>query len=148
MTFTIPPDLQKYLNEIDTFIKTVIAPLQASSDNERFFDHRREHSRTDWSNRGLPHDSWEALLSQARQLADEAGFFRFVLPEEYGGKNGSQLWMAVIRMHLARKGLGLFNDLQNEFSIIGNFPDVLMVREFGTRGTFCLILVLDGRGRK
>lgn len=40
--------------------------------------------------------------------------------------------MAVIRMHLARKGLGLFNDLQNEHSIVGNFPDILMVREFGT----------------
>ena len=40
--------------------------------------------------------------------------------------------MAVIRMHLAKKGLGLFNDLQNEHSVVGNFPDVLMVREFGT----------------
>jgi hypothetical protein len=32
--------------------------------------------------------------------------------------------MAVIRMHLAKKGLGLFNDLQNEHSIVGNFPDM------------------------
>ena len=32
--------------------------------------------------------------------------------------------LAVIRMHLARKGLGLFNDLQNEHSIVGNFPDM------------------------
>lgn len=40
--------------------------------------------------------------------------------------------MAVIRMHLAKTGLGLFNDLQNEHSVVGNFPDVLMVREFGT----------------
>jgi len=35
-------------------------------------------------------------------------------------------------MHLAKKGLGLFNDLQNEHSIVGNFPDILMVKEFGT----------------
>jgi acyl-CoA dehydrogenase len=49
-----------------------------------------------------------------------------------GGKEGSQLWMAVIREHLAAKGLGLFNDLQNEHSIVGNNPFVLMFREFAT----------------
>jgi acyl-CoA dehydrogenase len=32
--------------------------------------------------------------------------------------------MAAIRMHLTKKGLGLFNDLQNEHSIVGNFPDM------------------------
>ena len=40
--------------------------------------------------------------------------------------------MAVIQEHLASKGLGLFNDLQNEHSIVGNFPDVIMVQHFGT----------------
>ena len=30
--------------------------------------------------------------------------------------------MAIVREHLARRGLGLHNDLQNESSIIGNFP--------------------------
>ncbi len=39
--------------------------------------------------------------------------------------------MAVIREHLAAKGLGLFNDLQNEHSIVGNNPFVLMIRDFG-----------------
>lgn len=38
--------------------------------------------------------------------------------------------MAVIREHLAAKGLGLFNDLQNEHSVCGNFPDVIMVYVF------------------
>ncbi|PMD24745.1 acyl-CoA dehydrogenase NM domain-like protein, partial [Hyaloscypha hepaticicola] len=132
MSFSIPQDLVTYLHTIDDFIITRIAPLQASNDNERFFDHRREHSRTDWDHQGLPRDDWEELLAQARNLADEAGFYRFCLPEEFGGKNGSNLWMAVIRMHLARKGLGLFNDLQNEHSVVGNFPDILMVKEFGT----------------
>ncbi len=42
--------------------------------------------------------------------------------------------MAIIREHLARKGLGLHNDLQNESSIVGNFPTVLMMRDFGTDG--------------
>lgn len=134
MNFSLPPDLENYLAEIDNFVATKITPLQASGDNERFFDHRREHARTDWDNKGLPRDEWEDLLAEARKLADEAGFYRFCLPEEFGGKNGGNLCMAVIRMHLAKKGLGLFNDLQNEHSIIGNFPDVLMVREFGTQG--------------
>ena len=40
--------------------------------------------------------------------------------------------MAIIREHLATKGLGLFNDLQNESSIVGNFPTVLMMRDHGT----------------
>lgn len=134
MNFSVPSDLTDYLADIDRFITSKIAPLQAAHDNERFFDHRREHSRTDWDNGGLPRDEWEELLAKARNLADEAGFYRFCLPEEFGGRNGSNLWMATIRMHLARKGLGLFNDLQNEHSIVGNFPDVLMVREFGTQG--------------
>jgi acyl-CoA dehydrogenase len=45
MSFTIPPDLVTYLKDIDHFIDTKIAPLQASNDNNRFFDHRREHAR-------------------------------------------------------------------------------------------------------
>jgi acyl-CoA dehydrogenase len=64
-------------------------------------------------------------------MADAAGHYRFALPREYGGQDGSNLWMAVIREHLAAKGLGLFNDLQNEHSIVGNNPFVLMIRDFG-----------------
>ncbi|MGH8518846.1 MAG: acyl-CoA dehydrogenase, partial [Panacagrimonas sp.] len=45
---------------------------------------------------------------------------------------GSNLWMAVIREHLAAKGLGLHNDLQNEHSIVGNFPVIVMLRDFGS----------------
>lgn len=40
------------------------------------------------------------------------------------GNNIDSRFQAVIRMHLAKKGLGLFNDLQNEHSIVGNFPDM------------------------
>ena len=42
--------------------------------------------------------------------------------------------MAAIRMHLSKSAPSLANDLQNEHSVVGNFPDVLMVREFGTEG--------------
>ncbi|OCL14423.1 acyl-CoA dehydrogenase NM domain-like protein [Glonium stellatum] len=137
MNFSLPPDLVQYLKDLDTFIETKIKPLQDRDDNNRFFDYRREHARTDWDNGGLPRQEWEDLLHESRRLADEAGFYRLSLPREYGGQNasdgrGSNLWMAVIREHLAAKGLGLFNDLQTEHSMVGNFPDIIMVQHFGT----------------
>ena len=132
MLFEIPKDITDYLGELDAFIESTIKPLQAKDDNERFFDHRREHARTDWDNDGLPRHEWEELLTQMRRLADDAGHFRYAIPEEFGGKNGSNLAMAVIRHHLAAKGLGLHNDLQNESSIVGNLVQVLMLRDFGT----------------
>jgi alkylation response protein AidB-like acyl-CoA dehydrogenase len=136
MNFSIPSDLRSYLADLDAFIETKITPLQHRADNNRFFDHRREHARTDWENGGLPRKEWEDLLAESRRLADEAGFYRLSLPKKYGGQNsadgrGSNLWMAVIREHLASKGLGLFNDLQNEHSMVGNFPDVVMLLHFG-----------------
>lgn len=132
MDFNLPADLIAYLAEIDAFIEREIRPLQAQDDNERFFDHRREWARTDFEAGGLPRPEWEALLAEAKRRSDEAGFLRFALPKEYGGRDGSNLWMAVIREHLAAKGLGLHNDLQNEHSIIVNNPFVLMFRDFGT----------------
>jgi acyl-CoA dehydrogenase len=132
MDFDLPADLQAYLRELDTFIAEQIAPLQARDDHQRFFDHRREWARTDFENDGLPRPEWEALLKQVRRLADAAGHLRFALPTAYGGQDGSNLWMAVIREHLAAKGLGLHNDLQTEHSIVANNPFVLMLRDFGT----------------
>lgn len=136
MNFSIPDDLKAYLASLDKFIEEKITPLQMKDDNNRFFDHRREHARTDWDNQGLPRKEWEDLLTESRKLADEAGFYRLSLPSQYGGQNspdgrGSNLWMAVIRDHLAAKGLGLFNDLQTEHSMVGNFPDVIMLLHFG-----------------
>ena len=49
-----------------------------------------------------------------------------------GGKDGTNLGMAVIREHLARKGLGLHNDLQNEHSIVGNNLGVILMTLYGT----------------
>ena len=132
MDFNLPPELLAYLAELDDFIVREINPLQAQDDNQRFFDHRREWARTDFEAGGLPRPEWEALLAQARQKADTAGHLRFALPRQYGGQDGSHLWMAVIREHLAARGLGLHNDLQNEHSIVANNPFVLMFRDFGT----------------
>jgi acyl-CoA dehydrogenase len=132
MDFDLPPELVAYLAELDRFIEATIKPLEESDDNVRFFDHRREWARTDFENGGLPRHDWEELLSRAVKLADEAGYWRFSAPAAYGGKDGSNLWMAVIRDHLAARGLGLHNDLQTEHSIVGNFPFVAMFEAFGT----------------
>ena len=133
MDFDLPADLQAYLRELDHFIAEKIAPLQARDDNQRFFDHRREWARTDFDNDGLPRPEWEALLKQVRRLADARRPPALcACPRPYGGQDGSNLWMAVIREHLAAKGLGLHNDLQTEHSIVANNPFVLMLRDFGT----------------
>jgi len=133
MDFNVPKELIEYLAKIDAFVDAEIKPLQAQDDNERFFDHRREWARTDFDKGGLPRPEWEALLEKAKALADKAGFFRFSLPTEFGGQGGGNLWMAVIREHLATQGLGLHNDLQNEHSVVGNFPFIVMLRDFGTQ---------------
>jgi acyl-CoA dehydrogenase len=137
--FDIPADLTTFLSDLDAFIASTITPLQHSHDNDRFFDHRREDARTDWTAGGLPSSDWEALLREATRLVDAAGFFRAPLSSALGGRDIGNLWMAVIREHLASKGLGLFNDLQNEHSVVGNFPDVLMVTEFGTEAQQALV---------
>ena len=130
MNFELPAELSDYLAVLDAFIEEEIKPLEKQDDNIRFFDHRREWARTDFENGGLPRPEWEELMREAKKRADKAGHFRFGLPEEYGGQNGSNLAMAVIREHLARKGLGLHNDLQTEHSIVANFPQILMLRDF------------------
>ena len=132
MNFDIPKDIADYLDVLDDFIDKVIKPLEQSNDNIRFFDHRREDARTDWDRGGLPNEEWEQLLVEAKQLADDAGHYRYPLPEEYGGQNGTNLGMAIIREHLAAKGLGLHNDLQNEHSIVGNAVGVLLMIHYGT----------------
>jgi alkylation response protein AidB-like acyl-CoA dehydrogenase len=130
--FNLPAALIQRLAELDEFIDREIRPLQEQDDNQRFFDHRREFSRTDIEHGGVPHPDWEALLGEMATRADRAGWLRYALPKEVGGSGGSNLDMAVIREHLAAKGLGLHNDLQNEASVVGNFPVVHMMLEFGT----------------
>jgi alkylation response protein AidB-like acyl-CoA dehydrogenase len=128
----LPQDIADLLQEIDAFIEAEIRPLEAEDDNARFFDHRREYSRTDFERGGIPRREWEALLEEMVARADRAGLFRYALPEELGGRGGSNLAMAIVREHLNRLGIGLHNDPQSEISMIGNFPSVLLAHEFGT----------------
>lgn len=132
MNFDLPLALADYLAELDAFIERKIKPLEEQDDNIRFFDHRREYARTNWDKGGIPSEEWEALLAEARRRADAAGHYRYASPKEYGGHDGTNLSMAVIREHLASKGLGLHCDLQNEHAIVANNVGLLLILEYGS----------------
>src|ERR1700722_6695601 len=119
MNFDLPTEILDKLRELDAFIEREIKPLEQR--NIQFFDHRREFARTNWEKDGQPRDEWNDLIAQMERLADQAGHLRYGLPVECGGKAASTLAIAAIREHLAGKGLGLHNDLQDESSVWGNF---------------------------
>ena len=132
MDFEVPTEIADFLTEVDQFIKDKIVPLENEGDNIRFFDHRREDARTDWDRGGLPNQEWEALLHQAKQLAVDAGIYNYPFPAEFGGRNGGNLGMAIVREHLATRGLGLHNDLQNEHAVVGNNLGLMLMLRYGS----------------
>jgi acyl-CoA dehydrogenase len=85
MLFEIPQDITDYLAVLDDFIEREIKPIENRDDNIRFFDHRREHARTDWDNDGHPRAGWWALLAEMRSVANRAGHYRYAIPAEFGG---------------------------------------------------------------
>lgn len=130
MDFAVPAEIEELKAEVDAFIEDEIEPLER--EYPEFFDYRREYARTDWENDGLPTEAWEELLEEQRVRADEAGLYRYMLPERWGGRDGSNLGMAIIREHLAQKGPGLHNVLQSEDSIVGNFASAELLMEYGS----------------
>jgi acyl-CoA dehydrogenase len=130
MDYTLPHELTDLLARLDDFIAREIDPLQA--EHEQYFDHRREWARTDWEHGGVPRAEWLELLDETRRRADAAGFYRYALPARMGGGDGTNLGMAVIRDHLAARGLGLANELQSESSVVGNLVFPLILEAFGT----------------
>jgi acyl-CoA dehydrogenase len=133
MDFEIPSEIADFLKEVDQFIEDKIRPLESKDDNIRFFDHRREDARTDWEREGLPNEQWEALLAQAKKLAVEAGIYNYPFPAEFGGRDGGNLGMAIVREHMAAKGLGLHNDLQNEHAVVGNNLGLMLMLHYGSQ---------------
>ena len=130
MDFDLPQPILDKLAELDVFIEKEIKPLER--ENIQFFDHRREWKRTDWENDGRPSEAWRALISEMERRSDAAGHLRLCLPKSCGGQAAGNLMNAAIREHLAAKGLGLHNDLQDESSIVGNFPIVPAIARYGT----------------
>jgi alkylation response protein AidB-like acyl-CoA dehydrogenase len=130
MDFTLPAEITAKLAELDAFIEAQIKPLER--EHPQYFDHRREYARTDWEHDGRPHPAWRALIEEMERRADKAGHLRLGLPKSCGGQAASNLMIAAIREHLAAKGLGLHNDLQDESSIVGNFPIVPVLDAYAT----------------
>jgi alkylation response protein AidB-like acyl-CoA dehydrogenase len=130
MDFHIPDHIRALLDDLDEFIEEEIKPLE--EEHIQFFDERREHARTNWEAGGVPAEEWGEVLNEMRRRADEAGFYRYALPEKMGGMDGSNLGMAIIREHLANRGPGLHNVLQTEASVVGNHQFPLILDRFGT----------------
>ena len=132
MDFAVPDDIVEFIERLDDFIEREIKPMEQENDNIRFLDHRREDARTDWDRGGLPNKEWEDLMREARRKADAAGLYRYSYPKRLGGMDGTNLGMAVIREHLATKGLGLHCDLQTEHTVIGNILGVMLMEQYGS----------------
>lgn len=149
MDHELPKEITDYLKTLDDFIEREIEPLQRSNDNIRFFDHRRENSRTDWANGGSHAKEWRALLAEVVRLSDAAGHYRYALPKAYGGQDGTNLAMAVIREHLNAKGLGLHNDAATEHAIVSvQVLTAQLLIEYGSEAqkTKLLPALLNGTG--
>jgi alkylation response protein AidB-like acyl-CoA dehydrogenase len=130
MDMSIPQDVTDFIADLDRFIDEQIVPIEQA--NPEYFDHRREFSRTDVERDGIPTARWREIMHEARVLADKAGFYRYPLPAALGGQDGSNVAMAVIREHLARRGPGLHAELSHEASMVANLPLALVLHEYGT----------------
>ncbi|WP_141013656.1 acyl-CoA dehydrogenase family protein [Nocardioides sambongensis] len=130
MDWTIPEDVATFLTNLDDFIDTKIKPIEEA--NPEYFDHRREFARTDVERGGIPTRRWREIMHEARVLADQAGFYRYPLPKALGGKDGTNVAMAIIREHLAHRGPGLHAELSHEASMVANLPLALVLHEYGT----------------
>jgi alkylation response protein AidB-like acyl-CoA dehydrogenase len=130
LDFDIPQDIQAKLREIDAFVERELKPLEQA--HPQFFDHRREHARTDWDHGGIPTKEFEDLVLEARRRADQAGFLRLGLPKSVGGQEASNLTVVIIREHLSARGLGLQGNLHDESSVVPSIPMVHLMNTYGS----------------
>src|SRR4051794_41296330 len=100
---------------MDAFIEAEIKPLER--ENMQYFDQRRENARTDWDNGGIPRREWEDLLGEMRKRADKAGWLRYGLPSQFGGRDGTNIDMAGIRGQPRHNAPGLRHRLHDEASV-------------------------------
>ncbi len=83
---------------------------------------------------GLPREEWEGAAARGAPARRQGRTLplRAAEGDAAARSGGTNLAMAVIREHLAAKGLGLHNDLQNEHSIVGNSVGALLMWHYGT----------------
>ena len=137
MDFDVPQDIQDYLAELDRFIEAEIKPLEAAGRQHPLLrPPARARAHRLGQRRPAAQGVGGAAGARRARRADAAGHLRYAWPVEWGGKGGTNLAMAIIREHLAAKGLGLHNDLQTEHSIVGNNPFIIMFKEFATNAQY------------
>lgn len=131
MDFEVPPRVAALRAELDEWIEAELSPL--AEEHRRFFDHRWEDARTDWSD-GTPSADWRAFREEVRRRADEAGFYRLPLPESLGGRDLDTLEQVLLVEHLAAKGPGPYNIVDNAGwqLAVGDFRHAMLLHEHGT----------------
>ncbi len=113
MDFELPKEVTAKLAALDAFIEAEIVPLQR--EHMQFFDHRREHVRTDWERDGRPLGDWRALIAAMERRADKAGHQRhqrLQLPKSCSGQAATNLMISagseeVQRRRVAQYPFGL-----------------------------------------
>jgi len=130
LDFDIPEDTRRLLADIDAFVERELVPLEKA--HPQFFDHRREFARTDWEQDGIPSAAYEAVVREARDRCDRAGFLRLGLPKSVGGGEASNLTVVIVREHLSARGIGLQGNLHDEQSVVPSIPMVHLMEKFGT----------------
>jgi len=135
MTLLCRRDLVDYLAELDRFIENTIKTHRTARRQYRFFDHRRTCAPR-LGNHGLTAPRMEALLTEARRRPKRPAI-TLRGPWEDGGPWRIESRHGVISEHLAAKGLGLHNDLQNEHSLVQQSFRT-DVRNFATEAQFAM----------
>ena len=120
MDFEIPQEVQAKLAELDAFIEKEIRPLERE----------QPHTSTIAGNtRALIGKPTGHRAASGRSCSPRCGAAPIkrghpaLCAAQRARRAGRHnLAMAIVREHLAARGSGLHNDLQNESSIVGNFP--------------------------
>ncbi len=111
MNEELPQEMAALIEEIDAFIAAEVRPLEAAGRQRALLRPPARATRAPTSRpAGSRSAEWEELLEEMVERADRAGLWRYALPEELGGRGGSNLAMAIVREHLNRLGIGLHND--------------------------------------
>src|SRR4051812_50069906 len=114
---------------MDAFIEAEIKPLER--ENLQYFDQRRENARTDWGNDGIPRREWEDLLGEMRKRADKAGWLRYGLPSQFGGRDGTNIDMAGVWGKPGHQGPWVANNPQGEAAGARDFPPGITMGRVG-----------------
>ena len=129
MDFTLPEHLPALLARWTPSSRPRSKPLER--EHMQYFDRRREFARTDIDNGGIPRKSGRTCSTRCvaapmRPAGCATGCRRSSAPRRHQPGHGRHPGTP------GPQGPRLHNDLQDESSIVGNFPQVIMMDRFGT----------------